>query len=427
MDKYLDKMIEKENLCASYVQKADELYRQNGKVHTKDEGIYIQRASDLRYEMAQISVGQERNVQQRRLLKLNQRMKEIMKTTDPQLYKKITESVPDNDKSEETARYLKQGPAETKSKSPSPGTDQREIPQETVARWFKEAPLHSFDDVSGMDELKRRLRDSAQNAPLEELRRYLKMELLHSYFFYGPMGCGKTYIIQAFAHELMKENYKYISLEGSDILSRYVGDAEKIVTRLFEEAEKNAPCIVFVDEIDGVCKNRSLPNLPTHASTITTAFLTGFNRIAASNKPIIFICATNYPGQVDGAILDRMEMVRVPLPDAAARCHALTQALSPMICCGDSLSFEMMAKATESYSYRDLKRLVNRIKNLVIPDVIEKYKDQSSAVAALESGGWHLEKDLFDRALRLCLPTPKDEINRELDEFESEVRIRTDA
>ena len=86
-----------------------------------------------------------------------------------------------------------------------------------------------------------------------------------------------------------------------------------------------------------------------------------------------------------------------------------------------------MAKATESYSYRDLKRLVNRIKNLVIPDVIEKYKDQSSAVAALESGGWHLEKDLFDRALRLCLPTPKDEINRELDEFESEVRIRTDA
>ena len=162
MDKYLDKMIEKENLCASYVQKADELYRQNGKVHTKDEGIYIQRASDLRYEMAQISVGQERNVQQRRLLELNQRMKEIMKTTDPQLYKKITESVPDNDKSEETARYLKQGPAETKSKSPSPGTDQREIPQETVARWFKEAPLHSFDDVSGMDELKRRFRPQTQ-------------------------------------------------------------------------------------------------------------------------------------------------------------------------------------------------------------------------------------------------------------------------
>ena len=60
------------------------------------------------------------------------------------------------------------------------------------------------------------------------------MKQLHSYFFIGPPGCGKTYIIEAFAHELMDQNYKYLSLVGSDILSRFVGEAEKIITRLFE-------------------------------------------------------------------------------------------------------------------------------------------------------------------------------------------------
>ena len=105
------------------------------------------------------------------------------------------------------------------------------------------------------------------------------MKNLHSYFFVGPPGCGKTFIIKAFAKELAEKDYKYIALEGSDILSRYVGDAEKIVTRVFEEAEKQDKCIVFIDEVDGVCKNRSKSNLPEYAASLTTAFLTGYNRI----------------------------------------------------------------------------------------------------------------------------------------------------
>ena len=125
----------------------------------------------------------------------------------------------------------------------------------------------------------------------------------------------------------MKSDYKYLKLCGADILSRFVGDGEKVVKRLFEEARDNAPCIVFVDEIDGVCKDRNLPNLPEYSRTLTTAFLEGYNSIIETTlkseenqepKPIIFIGATNYPGLVDNAMMDRVELLRVPLPDTEA-------------------------------------------------------------------------------------------------------------
>ena len=144
---------------------------------------------------------------------------------------------------------------------------------------------------------------------------------------------------------------------GSDILSRYVGEAEKIITRLFEEAEKNAPCIVFIDEVDGVCKNRSQPNLPEYAASLTTAFLTGYNRINSSDKPIIFIGATNYPNQVDNAMLDRVELVRVPFPDTDARESAFRRQFSKLITLEDGFTFEDIADATATYNFRDIDRL----------------------------------------------------------------------
>ena len=206
------------------------------------------------------------------------------------------------------------------------------------------------------------------------------MKNLHSYFFIGPPGCGKTYIIEAFAHELMDKNYKFLSLVGSDILSRYVGEAEKIVTRLFAEAEKNAPCIVFIDEVDGVCKNRSLPNLPEYAASITTAFLTGYNRINSSDKSIIFIGATNYPNQVDNAMLDRVELIRVPYPDQEARCFAFKKQFKDIIMLEDGFSFDDMAASTEKYNYRDIERLSATIKNMIYKETVEKYKNEKEAI-----------------------------------------------
>ncbi len=405
VDDYIGKMQTKENLCLSYIQKAEDEFDRNGGKHTKEECVYLQKAANLRYEMARISVGEERLYQQRKLRELNDRILQIVKILDPKLAEQLMQK-----KASPKANDKKKNGG-----SVAPVTN--ETPDD-VSGWFKEAPKHSFADVSGMSDLKEHLRECIADSHMQELKEYLKLKKLHSFFFIGPPGCGKTYIIEAFAHELMDQNYKYLSLVGSDILSRYVGEAEKIITRLFEEAEKNAPCIVFIDEVDGVCKNRSLPNLPEYAASITTAFLTGYNRINSSDKPIIFIGATNYPNQVDNAMLDRVELIRVPFPDQDARESAFRRQLEKLVTLENGFTFVDIADAADAYNYRDIDRLCTRMKNDILKDVLRQYGSEKAALEALKSGEYRVTRTLFENAKANCLPTPKDEILKELDEWE---------
>ena len=224
----------------------------------------------------------------------------------------------------------------------------------------------------------------------------------------------------------MDQNYKYLSLVGSDILSRFVGEAEKIITRLFEEAEKNAPCIVFIDEVDGVCKNRSLPMLPEYAASLTTAFLTGYNRINNSDKPIIFIGATNYPDQVDNAMLDRVELVRVPFPDLEARTFSFEKHFKDLVTLKEGFTFRQMAEATDTYNYRDIQRLASRIKNKILKEVMKTYGDEETALNALKTGEFRLTRELFRQSQESCLPTPKEDIIKALDEWEEKFKRNLD-
>ena len=406
-DSYIKKMNMKENICMELMQKADEEYIKNNHQHTKQECAYLQQAATLRSELASMSIGEERAYQQRKLNELNRKITKVIMEVDPEFMKRYKEN-------KQKEKHLKNGSGAGKA-----DTGGKEKPlDESIASWFKEAPKHSFADVSGMHELKEQLKECIANAQLKNLEDYLKMKKLHSYFFIGPPGCGKTYIIEAFAHELMDKNYTYLSLAGSDILSRYVGEAEKIVTRLFEEAENHTPCIIFIDEIDGVCKNRSLPNLPEYAASITTAFLTGYNRINSSDKDIIFIGATNYPNQVDDAMLDRVELVRVPFPDLDARKRAFSHSLKEIISLEEDFSYDEMAEKTEKYNYRDIDRMVSRIKKEILKQVIHQYPGEQNAIEALNAGKFLLTREMFDKIQEDFLPTPKDEIEKELDEWE---------
>lgn len=421
---YLDKMQAKDNLCQAYMQKAEDALAANNNKPSAEECRYLQKAAMLRYEMAQMSLGEERLYQQRKVQELNQRIKNIIRVINPERYEKVIGK--DGNKDINNKGAASGGPVPSGSKAKSAPVKASRGLETDVESWFKEAPNHSFEDVSGMNALKEQLRECIADSQLNTLKAYLKMKKLHSYFFIGPPGCGKTYIIEAFAHELMDKNYKYISLVGSDILSRFVGEAEKIINRLFEEAEKNAPCIVFIDEVDGVCKNRSQPLLPEYAASLTTAFLTGYNRINNSDKPIIFIGATNYPNQVDNAMLDRVELVRVPFPDKVARTYSFEKHFEALIALEDGFTYADMASATDTYNYRDIERLAAKVKNMVLKDVIRIYKNEDAALEALKSHTYRLTKELFEQAQQNCLPTPKDDIIRELDEWEEKFKRNLD-
>jgi len=413
---YIRKMQTKENLCVAYEAQAENEFDRNGGKPSKEQCRLLQQAAYLRYEMARMSVGEERLYQQRRLKELNDQIRKIATAIDPELAKRIAEA------SQKEAAAKNPAPSTNKVEANKPQAKAPAVSDQEVANWFKEMPSHSFEDVSGMEDLKDQLRGCIQDLQIAELKDFLKMKKIHSFFFYGPPGCGKTYIIKAFAHELMDKDYKYMSLEGSDVLSKYVGDAEKIVAKVFEEAEKNAPCIIFFDEVDGVCKSRSLPDLPNYAASLTTSFLTGYNRIDESKKPIIFIGATNYPRQADNAMLDRVELIRVPLPDASAREAKFKRDLSGVVALGSDLTFAYMAQETEMYNYRDIDRLVAKLKAAIVKDVMKKYGSEKAALEALKSGSYAIDKAFFDEVRNNSLPTPKDSILKELDDWEEQIK-----
>ena len=286
--------------------------------------------------------------------------------------------------------------------------------------WFRPSPKHGFDDVAGMESIKAKLSVNIGDAKYIELKKSLNLKNLNGFFFYGPPGCGKTYIVEAFANELIKSGYHYICLDAKDILNKYVGGAEKIVGRLMELAEESAPCIVFIDELDGVCKNRSLPNLPEYASSITTAFLTGYNRLVSSDKEIIFIGASNYPEKVDSAMLSRMELIRIPLPDKAAREGNLKYAFSKSeLQC--TMPVEEMAAMTENFDCRDLNSLVENCLKKVFEILKGRYPDGASAAEALRKGEVVLDRELFQEIFDEYMPFPKEADRKRLEAWEKEI------
>ena len=398
----------RENLYRAYLNKAQLILQSSGGKHTREEVQYLQRAAELQSEIADMTIGEERNHHLREKETVSAKIITALKEIDPQ-----------------KALDYEKGKTEDKKTSQTTGgrggDNDKEKLDNMAKEWYKEAPNHSFANVSGMAELKNKLSECVTNSNCEALLDFLKIPRLNTYFFVGPPGCGKTYIIEAFANELVnnqEKEYKYLSLVGSDIISRYVGDAEKIVTRMFEEAENAAPCILFIDEIDGVCRNRSQKSMPEYAASITTSFLTGYNRIKNSGKNIIFIGATNYPQRVDSAMLDRAEVIRVPLPDRAARCNAFRMQFEGIISLESDITYDDMAAVTDGYNYRDIDRVTSIMKKAVFEQVMLQAGNEQSAIELLKNGSFKLSRSHFDAASADFKPSSKKDILDAIDKWE---------
>lgn len=382
-----------------------------------DEVNYLQRAVELQSEMSEMTMGEEKKHHIREMESIYKRMLEALRIVDPARAAALEKGKGGPEKKTQTADGAK-----------SSDDKEKERLDAMAQTWYKESPKHSFENVSGMADLKVKLKDCVTNTGCEKLLDYLKIPRLNSYFFVGPPGCGKTYIIEAFANELIHnegKEYKYLSLVGSDIISRYVGDGEKIVTRLFEEAENCAPCIVFIDEIDGVCRNRSQKSIPEYAASLTTSFLTGYNRIKSSGKSIIFIGATNYPQRVDSAMLDRAEVIRVPLPDREARTNAFRMQFEKIMPLQDGFTYDDMGARTDGYNYRDIERVCTIIKKNIFEAIREETTDQDKAIEMLKNGEFELELKDFEEAQSTFTPSSKKDILDAIDQWEKTLNDET--
>lgn len=306
-----------------------------------------------------------------------------------------------------------------------------DVKAETIASWYQPMPAEGFDGITGMETLKERVLKETAQFGWDDTDKYLKISPVQSYFFYGPPGTGKTSIVHAFAHEMMKkdEKFRFIQLMGGDIHQSYVGVAEKVIQIVFKEAVDNAPCLIFIDEIEGVCADRKKPNIASHESNLTIAFLQAYNLLQKSGKRVIFMGATNHPGLVDGAMMDRIKLIKVPLPDEPARAKFFTKAYEDLIL-EEGFTIDDMVDRTDNHSYRDLIRLTESIalqmKDAVTNDFrvlgddgqIDQKASDRAAVDALKEGKVLVTRAMFDQAQKDNPLTDQSAIREELRAFE---------
>lgn len=216
----------------------------------------------------------------------------------------------------------------------------------------------SFADIGGMDALKEKIR-------LTILYPLQKPEIYAAYgkkiggglLLYGPPGCGKTHLARATAGEI-GANFYILSL--NDVLNMWLGESEKALAKIFDTARKNAPSVIFIDEVDALGAKRSDIQSASIRS-IVSQFLVEMDGMVASNDKVMVLGATNMPWNVDSALrrpgrFDRV--LFVPPPDGPARSqildiHGRGGKLAP------GISWTELANKTEHYSGADLAHLVN--------------------------------------------------------------------
>jgi AAA+ superfamily predicted ATPase len=234
--------------------------------------------------------------------------------------------------------------------------------------WEAEKPGVTLSDVAGMEDVKRRL-NLAFLAPLKnpEMMRMYGKTLRGGLLLYGPPGCGKTYIARATAGEL---GAKFIAVGLADVLDMWIGQSERNLREIFQAARRNAPCVLFFDEIDALGQKRSLQR-HSAARNVVNQLLSEMDSVNADNEGIFILAATNHPWDVDTALrrpgrLDRTLLV-LP-PDGAARMAILQlQSRQRPI---DKIDFKWLAEKTAEFSGADLVHLFESAVELAMEDSI---------------------------------------------------------
>ncbi|MFC4910077.1 AAA family ATPase [Actinomadura gamaensis] len=226
-----------------------------------------------------------------------------------------------------------------------------------------------LDDVAGMDDVKRRLNISFLG-PLRtpELAGAYGKNPSGGLLLYGPPGCGKTFIARALAGEM---NASFYPVEIADVLDAYVGQGERHVRQFFETARRNAPCVLFFDELDALGQKRSHLRNSSWLRTIVNSLLAEMDSVRGRNDGVFVLGATNHPWDVDSALrrpgrFDRMVLV-LP-PDDEARAAILRSGLRDRPV-GD-VRIPLLVKATDGFSGADLVHLVDSAAELALADAI---------------------------------------------------------
>ncbi|MGC1272020.1 MAG: CDC48 family AAA ATPase, partial [Croceibacterium sp.] len=223
-----------------------------------------------------------------------------------------------------------------------------------------QVPTIGWDDIGGVDEAEEKLREGVE-LPLKNPQAFERLGIrpAKGFLLYGPPGTGKTLLAKAVAKEA---EANFISIKSSDLLSKWYGESEQQISRLFARARQVAPCVIFIDEIDSLVPARGTSgNEPQVTARVVNTILAEMDGMEELNA-VIVIGATNRPALVDPALLrpGRFdELVYVGTPDEAGRVHILKIHTRQMPLAKD-VDLAALAAQTERYTGADLQDVVRR-------------------------------------------------------------------
>jgi transitional endoplasmic reticulum ATPase len=270
-----------------------------------------------------------------------------------------------------------------------------------------QVPSTRWEDIGGLDAARERLREGVE-LPLKdpEAFRRLGIRPAKGFLLYGPPGTGKTLLAKAAAREAQAN---FIATKSSDLLSKWYGESEQQIARLFARARQVAPTVIFIDELDSLVPARGgglgEPQVTERVVNTILAEMDGLEEL----QSVVVIGATNRPTLVDPALLrpGRFdELIYVPVPDEAGRARILSIHVQRMPLAAD-VDIKSLAARTPRFSGADLEDLARRAGLFALRDSIDAKQ---------------VTMDHFERALLETRASVTEETEREYEQMEGRLK-----
>ncbi len=273
---------------------------------------------------------------------------------------------------------------------------ENEIETEEMDKPIQTGKVVHFSDVIGLSDVKNALRNRIIY-PFEypEIFEAFDKKAGGGVLLYGPPGTGKTLVVRALANEIGADFYP---MKCSDLLSKYFGESEANIKKLFADANKSKRAVIFFDELDALASKRGDETGPMNR--VVAELLTSIDGFSGSNPNVLIVGATNMPWLLDDALVRPprfSEMIYVSIPDFDARIDLFKLYLKNVQT--EELDYDLLAALTEGHSAADITEIVEMSKNYPIQRAIKEAKIGSLKMDDLEVAISNSRKSVTDEML----------------------------